>query len=223
MSRDHALNSRAARLGRRELLSWGLAVTSATLMIKLFDMGLRFARPNAVAGEFGGKFDLGEITDLPDADAPPVNYPAGRFFLVRTSTGVSAFYKVCTHLSCLLTWDDQTKAFVCPCHGSQFDHAGALVTGPASRNLNQFAVQLVTPDGQVVAETDSLRGGPVAIPGMALRQKTSAEATITTETNEPETADGGEENSSATALRVIVDTGQSITGRPGGVGTQRGS
>jgi cytochrome b6-f complex iron-sulfur subunit len=222
MSRDHALNSRAARLGRRELLSWGLAATSAALTIKLFDIGLRFARPNSVAGEFGGKFDLGEVADLPDADAPPVNYPAGRFFLVHTSTGVSAFYKVCTHLSCLLTWDDQTKAFVCPCHGSQFGHAGALVTGPASRNLDQFAVQLVTPDGQVVAETDSLHGGPVAIPGMAPRQESSAEAAISAKPNAPETADGGEENPSAAALRVIVDTGRLITGRPGGVGTQRG-
>ena len=38
-----------------------------------------------------------------------------------------------------------------------------------------------------------LRGGPVAIPGMAPRQESSAEATITTEPNGPETAEGGEE------------------------------
>ena len=99
MSRDHALNSRAPRLGRRELLSWGLVAASAALTIKLFDIGLRFARPNAVAGEFGGKFDLGEVADLPDADAPPLNYPAGRFFLVHTPDGVSAFHKVGAHLS----------------------------------------------------------------------------------------------------------------------------
>jgi hypothetical protein len=98
MSRDHALNSRATRVGCRELLSWGLVVASAAPTAKLLDVGLRFAHPNVVAGAFGGKFDLGEAGDLPAADVP-TNHPAGRFFLVRTPDGVSAFHKVCAHLS----------------------------------------------------------------------------------------------------------------------------
>jgi cytochrome b6-f complex iron-sulfur subunit len=216
MCRDHALKSRAPRAGRRELLSWGLVAASTALTANLLDVGLRFAHPNAAAGEFGGKFDLGSLADLPDADAPPANHPEGRFFLVRTDAGVTALHKVCTHLSCLLAWDDQAGAFVCPCHGSQFGRDGQVTTGPAARNLDQFVVRLVTPDGQVIAETDSRRGGPVAIPGAMSPQKTpdsDASPTPAGQANDAETADGGEDAPTVPGVRVIVDTGRLIPGR----------
>ncbi len=227
MSQDHALNPRAAGLGRRELLSWGLVAASTALTAKLFDVGLRFARPAATAGEFGGQFDLGPVADLPDADTPPPNHPAGRFFLVRTPDGVSALHKVCTRLSCLLTWDDQTKAFACPCHGSQFGRDGELATGPASRGMDQFVVQLVTPNGRVVAETDPQRGGPVTIPGAAQDQESLSgdeNAAEASEANDVAAGAGGQENPQAgSTLRVVVDTGRLIPGRSGGMGMQRGS
>jgi hypothetical protein len=100
MNREQALGPAAGGVGRRELLSWGLMAASAALTAKLLDVGLRFAQPRAAAGEFGGQFDLGTAADLPDLDAPPVNHPAGRFFLVRTDAGVSALYK-----GYLLPWD----------------------------------------------------------------------------------------------------------------------
>lgn len=225
MSQDHALSRRVRNLGRRELLSWSLMAASAALTAKLLDVSLRFAHPAVAAGEFGGQFDLGPVADLPDSDAPPVNHPAGRFFLVRTHAGVTAFHKVCTHLSCLLAWDDQTAAFVCPCHGSQFSRTGELATGPATRGLDQFAVQLVTPDGQVLAETDLQRGGPVAIPGTAPRQETAdsaATSTPTSQANDDEPAAGDADTPAAPGWRLVVDTGRLIAGRPGRAGIQRG-
>jgi cytochrome b6-f complex iron-sulfur subunit len=203
-----------------------MLATSAALIAKLFDVGIRFARPTATAGEFGGQFDLGIAADLPDPAAPPVNHPAGRFFLVRTDKGISALYKVCTHLSCLLTWDDQTKAFVCPCHGSQFGRDGELRTGPASRSLDQFVIQLVGTDGQVIAQTDPQQGGPIAIPGRApagasvSRGETPGAATPGADEAAAEDEDDA---SAAAALKVIVDTGRLIAGRPGAAGAQRGS
>ncbi|MCX7707069.1 MAG: Rieske (2Fe-2S) protein, partial [Anaerolineae bacterium] len=137
------------RVKRRELLGWGLIAAVTTLMAKSCDVALRFARPVAAAGEFGGKFDLGMTTELPEADAPPLDHRGGRFFLVRTASGITAFHKVCTHLSCLLTWDEQAGTFVCPCHGSQFSRDGEVLGGPAARNLDRFAVQLIAADGQV--------------------------------------------------------------------------
>jgi cytochrome b6-f complex iron-sulfur subunit len=207
-------------------LSWGLLAASAALIAKLFSVGLRFAQPRAVAGEFGGQFDLGRVTDLPDSAAPPSNHPAGRFFLVRTSEGVCALYKVCTHLNCLLTWDDQANAFVCPCHGSQFDRSGRLITGPASRSLDQFPVKLVTPAGEVVAETDPRRGGPVAVPGSALPGESVKEAggaTTTDGADDAGSAGGAEEVPAGSELRVMVDTGRLIMGRPGSARVERGS
>jgi cytochrome b6-f complex iron-sulfur subunit len=101
---------------------------------------------------------------LPPVDAPPVNYPRVKFWLTRSEQGVTALYKVCTHLGCLYAWRDQEGKFICPCHGSQFQHDGTYIRGPAPRSLDRFVVQVVTPDGQVLAETDPETGGPVPVP-----------------------------------------------------------
>lgn len=195
------------RLKRRELLSWGLIAASTALAAQSCATVLYFARPVAVAGEFGGKFDLGPVTELPDVDAPPIDHRRGRFLLVRTAAGIIALHKVCTHLGCLLTWDEEVGAFVCPCHGSQFDREGKLLSGPATRDLDRFVVQLITSDGQVVAATDPRRGEPVAVPAASSAETPTDETTPT-----PTSASADEEQDPAAEpmLRVIVDTGRLI-------------
>lgn len=54
---------------------------------------------------------------------------------------VKAFSRSCTHQGCTI------DAFInsvssCPCHGSQFNTAGNVVTGPASRSLTQYTATL---------------------------------------------------------------------------------
>jgi cytochrome b6-f complex iron-sulfur subunit len=42
---------------------------------------------------------------------------------------------ICTHLGCVVPWNNAENKFMCPCHGSQYDSTGKVVRGPAPKSL----------------------------------------------------------------------------------------
>jgi len=139
-----------ADMTRREFLTyaWGAAV--GLLAVETGLVSYFFMYPRFKAGQFGGKFFLAEA-EVPAADAAPVGYTAGKFWLVSTEEGPKAIYMVCTHLGCLYKWAPSNFRFECPCHGSKFSHDGFYIEGPAPRSLDYFT--LTQENGQVTVDT----------------------------------------------------------------------
>lgn len=44
---------------------------------------------------------------------------------------------VCTHMKCIVNWNNAEQTWDCPCHGSRFKHNGTVIEGPAIQNLRQ--------------------------------------------------------------------------------------
>jgi cytochrome b6-f complex iron-sulfur subunit len=78
----------------------------------------------------------------------------GRFYLVCLENGgFLAVSSKCTHLGCALPWDETEQKFICPCHASQFDILGNVLSSPAPRALDLFAVNIVNNKIQVDIST----------------------------------------------------------------------
>jgi Rieske Fe-S protein len=70
--------------------------------------------------------------------------------LVVNDGEIKALTSVCTHSNCDRNWSLRNGNFRCSCHGSEFTTDGEVVTGPATRPLNQFDVTI---DNDIVTIT----------------------------------------------------------------------
>lgn len=77
-------------------------------------------------------------------------FVTGQFYLVCLEDGgFLALSNRCTHLGCAVPWDKELKKFICPCHASEFDIMGNVLSSPAPRALDLFEVSIVNKQIQV--------------------------------------------------------------------------
>ena len=55
-----------------------------------------------------------------------------------SSGNLFAVNPICTHLGCLLSWNDADKTWDCPCHGSRFNYMGKNIYDPAFKDLEIY-------------------------------------------------------------------------------------
>ncbi len=111
-------------------------------------VGLRYLASQNQESVSGGVVTAGLVDNFPPGTVTPV--PEGKCYLVRNSTGgFLALYRQCTHLSCIVVWEQDQ--FRCPCHGSVFTAEGEVISPPAPHPLTAFEVQIE--NGQVRIDT----------------------------------------------------------------------
>lgn len=92
-----------------------------------------------VTGQF--RVDVDSVDDLAPGEAGILSGRDSRTAAYRAEDGtVHAVSARCTHLGCTVRFNDAEKSWDCPCHGSRFDLAGQVLTGPAVEPLEQRQV-----------------------------------------------------------------------------------
>jgi nitrite reductase/ring-hydroxylating ferredoxin subunit len=96
----------------------------------------------------------------------PANYAPGTFtfeqvarvYVGRDARGLFAINATCTHLGCTVKHVKGALTptqFECPCHGSQFDGEGRVITGPATGALERVRLTLAS-DGRVIVDRTAI-------------------------------------------------------------------
>jgi len=62
--------------------------------------------------------------------------------VIYTNREPKAFDAACTHLGCLVSWDQNEHVFRCPCHGAVFNDQGAAVKGPVNMPLKKIKFEI---------------------------------------------------------------------------------
>ncbi|WP_114578887.1 FAD-dependent oxidoreductase [Saliphagus sp. LR7] len=92
------------------------------------------------AGQFATDWARALLAD----DGEPIEPGEGRVVrrgskpiaVSRSEDGeLRAVSAVCTHMDCLVDWNDGENSWDCPCHGSRFSPDGRVLEGPASDDL----------------------------------------------------------------------------------------
>jgi cytochrome b6-f complex iron-sulfur subunit len=140
-------------ISRRRFLKWALGfsvvATIAGVVVPIIGYLWPPARQSSAGG---GRVLIGATKDLPVGQAKvlPVNdKPA---IVVNTAQGgIKAFSAICTHLGCVVEWNQSKQIIQCPCHDGRFNPTtGAVISGPPPAPL---------PPVRVAIENDQIYAG----------------------------------------------------------------
>ena len=102
--------------------------------------------PSRASGAGGGRVDVGTTADFPVGQGKVVPVNSQPVIVVNTPQGgLKAFSGICTHLGCVVEWDQSRQFILCPCHDGRFNAAnGAVISGPPPSPLPELAVTVET-------------------------------------------------------------------------------
>lgn len=66
----------------------------------------------------------------------------GTIFITKFNDEIKIFDAHCTHMGCVLNFNENENVFVCPCHSSKFNLDGSVLKGPAQKKLDTISYKI---------------------------------------------------------------------------------
>jgi cytochrome b6-f complex iron-sulfur subunit len=139
-----ATDTTDGRHSRRRFLRWlgGVSLLSTLAMVLTPIVGFLVPSREGRAAA-GGKTLVGTTADIPPGGGKVVAMGSKPAIVVNTDQGPKAFSAICTHLGCVVAWNDLIGVIQCPCHDGRFNpSSGAVISGPPPAPLPPITVSV---------------------------------------------------------------------------------
>ena len=132
-----------ARPSRRRFLGWLSRGFLSLWAVGLAWLVAGFFKPPRSRESLGqGVIKVGSEDSLLPGQAQLVRHGREPIFVVRTAAGgLVGVAAVCSHLHCVLDYDQAQGRLACPCHEGSFDLSGNVLSGPPPRSLRTYRVE----------------------------------------------------------------------------------
>jgi len=111
-------------------------------LAELFGVLFRFFNPGkqpASSTDIDAIINVGPVEKF--APGTVTAFVRGKFYLACLDDGgFLALSRTCTHLGCTVPWVEKENKFICPCHSSEFDIRGEVISPPAPRALDIYPI-----------------------------------------------------------------------------------
>jgi cytochrome b6-f complex iron-sulfur subunit len=106
--------------------------------------------PKKAASQAGERVAVADSTELPIGKGEVYSVNNQPVIVIHTADGYKALSATCTHLGCIVSWNEQRQVIACPCHEAYFNTNGAVISGPPPAPLPTYRVQ--EDGGQIYVE-----------------------------------------------------------------------
>jgi cytochrome b6-f complex iron-sulfur subunit len=137
-------------ISRRRLIAYAWIVAGTIVVGELAGGVLAFLWPRRRRGREEKIFIAGKVSDFKIGEV--IAFRKEKTFVVRLKGGFLAISSVCTHLHCIVNWNELTRRFECPCHGAKFNEEGEVLEGPPPRPLDLHKLEIAA--GNLVIDTE---------------------------------------------------------------------
>lgn len=129
---------------RRRFLDYLLGGSILVSLGSAVGMMLTFIYPPKKEGgaETAERVEVGPVSDLPEGKGKPVVFQNKNVMVIHVKEGFFAVDMKCTHLGCMVEWEEDTGVLFCPCHAAYFDYKGKVISGPAPSPLPLYNTEI---------------------------------------------------------------------------------
>jgi cytochrome b6-f complex iron-sulfur subunit len=85
---------------------------------------------------------VGKATEVPENSGKIFQFNKDRVIVINDNGKLTACSAVCTHLGCLVHWDNAQNLILCPCHGAKYKQTGEKISGPQPLPLPAFKARV---------------------------------------------------------------------------------